>query len=203
MPLSPYTGPFGRPELSHLLRRTLFGCSNADLEFFNGLSLAQVVDALLDIDGTTTPPLKTYWELNGNVPDPTLIDPQVPFGATWVNTPRYGNGPEELTELTSQRIQSYLWWRTGLMVEQDRDVREKLVLFWSNLLPTQVLQVFNPRVSYEYDQLLRTNCTGNFRQLMYNVSTSGAMLIYLNGYLNTAVAPDENYARELMELFTT
>ena len=46
MPLTPYAGPFGRPELIHLLRRTLFGVSPADLAHFNGMTLQQVVDEL-------------------------------------------------------------------------------------------------------------------------------------------------------------
>ncbi len=202
MPLTPYTGPFGRPELTHLLKRSLFGCTNADLAHFNGQTLDQVIDALLDFTNDTAPPLKVYWNLNGNTPDPSLLDPQVPFGSTWVDTVRYGNNDVELTELTSARVQSYMWWRAGLMLQQDRTLREKLVLFWGNHMPTQVFQVFNPRLSYEYDQLLRTQAIGNFRQLIHDVSINGAMLIYLNGYLNTNAAPDENYARELMELFT-
>ena len=201
MPLTPYTGPFGRPELTHLLKRSLFGCTNADLTHFSGQSLDQVIDALLNFTNDTTPPLKTYWNLNGTAPDPNLLDPQVAFGETWIDTIRYGNDVE-ITDLTSARIQSYMWWRTGLMVQQERTLREKVALFWFNHMPTQVFQVFNPRLSYDYDQLLRTQALGNFRQLIHDVSTSGAMLLYLNGYLNTVTAPDENYARELMELFT-
>lgn len=202
MPLTPYTGPFGKPELTHLLRRTLFGCTIADLAYFNGQTLDQVIDALLTFTNNTTPPVKTYWDLNGGNPDPNLIDPQVAFGATWVDTIRYGNTDVEITELTSARVQSYMWWRTGLLVDQERNMREKLVLFWFNHMPTQPFTVFNPRTSYVYDQLLRDNCLGNFRQFIYNMSIDGAMLDYLNGRLNTNTAPDENYARELMELFT-
>lgn len=201
MPITPYTGPFGRPELTHLLRRTLFGCSSADLVHFNGQSLDQVIDALLTFTNDTTPPVKTYWRLNGTTPDPNLLDPLVPWGSTWIDTVRSGS-QTEITDLSGARVQSYMWWRAGLMVHQQRTMREKLVLFWFNHMPTQVFQVFNPRLSYEYDQLLRDQCLGNFRQLIHDVSISGAMLIYLNGFLNTASAPDENFARELMELFT-
>ncbi|MBK6343399.1 MAG: DUF1800 family protein [Flavobacteriales bacterium] len=74
--------------------------------------------------------------------------------------------------------------------------------FWHNHLPTEFGAIFNPRLTYVYDQLLRTQCLGNFRTLIHDISIDGAMLVYLNGYLNTAAAPDENYARELMELFT-
>ncbi len=88
------------------------------------------------------------------------------------------------------------------MVYQDRTLREKLTLFWFNHMPVEASAVFSGEMLYAYDQILRDNCTGNFRQMIYAVSTSAAMLDYLNGRLNTATAPDENFARELMELFT-
>lgn len=198
MPIEPYTGPFGTPQLRHLLRRTLFGCSNADLAHFNGYSLEQTVQELLTFTNNTTPPIKTYWGLNGNTPDPSLMDPDVPFGTTWINTVR--DFQDDM--LTVNRIANFVYWRTGLFVQQERNLREKLTLFWFNHVPNQAFEVFIPELQYAYDQLLRDNCMGNFRELMYEVSTSGAMLVYLNGYLNTVAAPDENFARELMELFT-
>ncbi|HNE79958.1 MAG TPA: DUF1800 domain-containing protein [Flavobacteriales bacterium] len=199
MAITPYTGPFTDTELRHLLRRTLFGCSNADLDHFAGQTLQQVVDALLTFSNDTTPPVKTYWLLNGNTPDPTLIDANVPFGNTWINTPR--QTADEPT-VSGKRIESLVAWRTGLLAQQDRTLREKLTLFWNNLVPTEASTVFNPEFMYAYDQLLRDHAAGNFRELIHDVATSGAMLLYLNGYLNNYFAPDENFARELMELFT-
>lgn len=199
MPLTPYTGPFGAPELRHLIRRSLFGCSLGDLAHFNGMTLAQVVDELLTFTNNTTPPIKTYWLPNGGTPDPALVDPDVPYGSTWVNTPRAnGLNPDP----SGFRRSSFGGWHVGLMVEQERNLREKLVLFWHNLLVTQASTVQLGETIYRYFQLLRDNALGNFRELMYAISTDTGMLIYLNGYLNIAGSPDENYARELMELFT-
>lgn len=199
MPIEQYTGPFNAPELRHLLRRTLFGCSSADIAHFAGMTLDGVVDELLTFTNDTTPPIKAYWGLNGNSPDPTLIDPDVPFGSTWVDVVR---DPGLAVDPSTKRIESFASWRAGLLVHQDRNIREKLTLFWFNHMPVQAFQVFIPELLYTYDQLLRNNCMGNFRELIQQVSVDGAMLVYLNGYLNTVAAPDENYARELMELFT-
>lgn len=199
MPIQPYTGTFGRPELRHLLTRTLYGCSNADLAHFEGQSLQQVVDALLTFSNDTTPPLKTYWELNGGMPDPTAIDPAVPFGSTWVDTPV---PPAPAPDPNVLRTISWAAWKTGLMVQQQRNLREKLVHFWFNTIPVQAPGVVIGRYLYDYDQILRNNCMGNFRTMIREVSTSGAMLLYLNGTFNNVSQPDENYARELMELFT-
>jgi len=199
MPLTPYTGPFGAPELRHILRRSLFGCALGDMAHFNGMTLAQVVDELLTFSNTTTPPVKTYWLPSGGTPDPTLVDPDVPFGSTWVNTPRaLGLNPDP----SGFRRSSLAAWQVGLMVGQERNLQEKLTLFWHNLLVTQASAVQMGETVYRYDQLLRNNALGNFRQLLYSISTDTAMLIYLNGYLNIAGSPDENYARELMELFS-
>ena len=89
------------------------------------------------------------------------------------------------------------WW-AGNMLQQERNIREKLVLCWHTNLATQASTVQVAEPVYQMNQLLRDNCLGNYRQLMYDVSVSPAMLIYLNGYLNNVFAPDENYARELM-----
>ncbi|MCB0792084.1 MAG: DUF1800 domain-containing protein [Flavobacteriales bacterium] len=195
MALTPYSGPFGRPELTHLLRRTLFGVTPADLAHFDGMSLTQVVDELLTFTNNTAPPIKAY-SLNL---DPNAVDPDVPFGQTWVNTPRAtGLFPDPI----SYRRISLAEWLMGLMVGQERNLREKMGVFWQTNLTTQASVVQLPEPLYGYNQLLRDQCLGNFRQLMYDVTVHPCMLIYLNGYLNNVLAPDENYGRELMELFT-
>ncbi|MDX9751417.1 MAG: DUF1800 domain-containing protein [Flavobacteriales bacterium] len=199
MPLTPYTGPFGTAELRHLLRRTLFGCNNADLAHFAGQSLQQTVDALLTFGPGPAPTVKNYWLDAGAGPDPTLIDGAVPFGSTWVDTPR---DPDEEPAVSQKRIESFVAWRAGLLVQQDRTLREKMTLFWSNHMPVEATTVFNPDMLHAYDMMLRGHALGNFRQLVHDMSVSTAMLLYLNGYLNNVFAPDENFARELMELFT-
>lgn len=196
MPITPYTGPFGRPELQHLLRRSLFGCTAADRAHFEGMSLDQVVNELLTFTNDTTPPVRAYTDENG---DPNGIDAAVPFGSTWVDTPIT---PLNDTDVIEVRIRSFAAWWMGLMRGQQRNLREKLTLFWHNHLPTQVSIVYQSEMQYRQNQLLRSGCKGNFKQLIHDVSVEPAMLFYLNGYLNVAAAPDENYARELFELFT-
>jgi uncharacterized protein (DUF1800 family) len=93
------------------------------------------------------------------------------------------------------------WW-TGLMINQDRSIREKITLFWANHFGTESNEIGNSHYVYWHHALLRQNCLGNFKQLIKAVTIDAGMLRYLNGYLNTASAPDENYARELQELFT-
>lgn len=199
MPITPYTGPFGRQQLLHLLRRSLVGVTPADIAHFEGMTLNQVVDQLLTFSTAADPPLKTYWVNSGGNPNPGGVDPLVPFGSTWVDTPRDMNASPNVAPY---RNHSFLNWWVGNLLTQDRNLREKLVLFWSNTVVTQVWGVQDPAANYLYNKLLRDNCLGNYRQLMYDVTLHPAMLIYLNGFLNQVGAADENYGRELMELFT-
>jgi uncharacterized protein (DUF1800 family) len=137
------------------------------------------------------PPLKEYSVTGALVPDN-----DVPVGATWVN-----NVNNDGTIQSLRRASLKKWWM-GCMLNQDRSIREKMTLFWHNHFATESVDVGNANFLYKHVNLLRTRALGNFKQLVRDVTLDPAMLIYLNGRLNTATAPDENYARELQELFT-
>jgi uncharacterized protein (DUF1800 family) len=78
-----------------------------------------------------------------------------------------------------------------------------MALFWHNHFVTEI-QTYNfiAPFAYQYLSLLRTHALGNFKSFVYDIGLTPAMLIYLNGIQNRAGAPNENYARELLELFT-
>lgn len=190
MPLAPYTGTFGKPELLHLLRRSLFGVKKSDITYFSGQTLSQVVTALLTPSATMpAPPVNDY-----NIP--TYTDPNIPWGTTWVN------GPREPNILVDRSHSLRAWW-IGVMVNQDRTIVEKMVMCWHNHVPTDIeATVEEPIYSYRYNVLLRQQALGNFKTMMRQMSIEPAMLFYLDGYLNTKTAPNDNYGRELQELFT-
>lgn len=190
----PYTGVFGKSELLHLLRRTLFGVSPDDLKAFEGKTLTQVVDQLLTISTfAPAPPIRAY---QGRALE--SFDSPVPYGTTWVNIKP---NPSEQNPNGARRGSYKQWW-VQLMVNQDRNLREKMVLFWHNHLVTDTNDAVDlAELAYRYNVLLRSSSVGNFRKLMYDITLDAAMLRYLNGEKNTAGAPDENYGRELQELF--
>jgi uncharacterized protein (DUF1800 family) len=192
--LNPYTGTWGDEELLHLLRRTLFGAKRSDLAYFRGRTIDQVVDELLNPTAPApAPPIKEY-------ANPTTVgvnvDTAVLQGSTWVN-----NINNDGT-IQSLRRASYKKWLTGNLINQDRSIREKMILFWTDHFGNEATDVGNGNWMYSQHQLIRQHNLGNFKNLVRDISTDVAMLRYLNGYLNIATAPDENYARELMELFT-
>jgi len=196
--IQPYSGNFGKAEIQHLLRRTLFGTSKDDLNHFASKSLSEIVDELLTVSLTPpAPPIKTYTSKVGGVAVDD-IDPGVPFGTTWVNTPV---APTLTPNPDGPRRGNWKGWWTGLMIDQERNLREKMTLFWHNHLATEADTINIGTLIYYHHALLRKHAMGNFKTLIKEVTVDCGMLRYLNGEKNTVSAPDENYGRELQELF--
>jgi uncharacterized protein (DUF1800 family) len=93
------------------------------------------------------------------------------------------------------------WW-IGLMLTQGISLVEKMTLLLHNHFATQASIVGDARYLYKQNTLFRRFALGNVKELVKAVTVDPAMLVYLNGYLNKIPTPDENYARELQELFT-
>lgn len=189
--LAPYTGPWTESEVIHLLKRALFGAKRSDIAYFKTLTCAQAVDLLLTLPpDPPAPPVKEYaTPANATNPDTNILQ-----GDTWVNDPNNDG------TVNSLRRNSFKKWWMGLMINQDQNLREKMTLFWHNHLATESTDV-NAQFLYKHHAMLRSFALGNFKALMKAVTIDPAMLVYLNGQLNQAVAPDENYGRELQELF--
>ena len=77
-----------------------------------------------------------------------------------------------------------------------------MVLFWHNHFSTETADIGRAIWCYQNNAILRQYALGNFKQFVRAITLDTGMLRYLNGYLNTNTAPDENYSRELQELFT-
>jgi uncharacterized protein (DUF1800 family) len=190
--LTPYNGPWGFDQAAHLLRRTTFGVRKGDVDQLVALGSADAaVDFILDVPvDAPAPPINNY-----NNPD--FTDPDVPSGQTWVNAL-----PDFTGQAEGYRIESWRGWWLQHMVESEPHIREKMTLFWHNHFATQTSEVFIGRLAYQNNALLRSMALGNFKALVRAVTLDPMMLVYLNGYLNHKDAPDENYSRELQELFT-
>ncbi|MEO5685602.1 MAG: DUF1800 domain-containing protein [Chitinophagaceae bacterium] len=190
--LTPYSGPWDKEAVIHLLKRTMFGASLADTAYFSGISMSQAVDELLNpIAGLPAPPLKDYDTTGSDKPDNNIAP-----GTTWVND--YNNDGA----IEDRRMNSFKKWSIGVMINQDRSIREKMTLFWHNHFATESISAEDALALYKHHSLLRSSVLGNFKTLVKAITLDPCMLRYLNGYLNTNTAPDENYGRELQELFT-
>lgn len=183
--LAPYTGAWDILQVTHLLKRTMFGAKKADVDYFKSRTMNAAVDELINTVNTAPlPPVNNY------------ADPDVVAGETWVNAGVGSSGT-----VNNNRINSLHSWWTGLQLNQNRSIEEKMVLFWHNHLVTEHPGL-DPRHLYRYNVVLRQNALGNFKTMIKEITLNPAMLVYLNGNKNTAGAPNENYGRELQELFT-
>ena len=88
------------------------------------------------------------------------------------------------------------------MITAPQPLQEKLVLFWHDHFATSNDKVENPPLMASQNQLLRQSCTGNFKDLVKAINRDAAMMEYLDTVRNRKRQPNENYARELQELFT-
>lgn len=185
-----YKGEWKQTQVAHLLRRTMFGAKKEDVDYFLRKSPKKAVRELVRTAyPMPAPPINNY-------NDDKYQDPEIAPGADWTVATKYdgmNNG---------RRRNSFKSWWFGLMAAQDRSLREKMVLFWHNHFVTETNTVDNALFCYRYNVLLRKYALGNFKELVRAVTVEPAMLRYLNGYANTKKAPDENYGRELQELFT-
>ncbi len=194
--INEYTGPWETQQVVHLLKRTLFGVKPGDVAYFRNKSMTQAVDELLqETPFSSTPPLNNY-EVDGYV-DPSGVAAWQP----WVDT---GISLAD-AELNKKRNDSFKVWWVGQVLNESRSIHEKLVVFWHNHFATRTSE--NPeeikgRFWYNHYLTLRKDALGNFKKMVKDVTLDPAMLYFLNSASNTKNAPNENYARELQELYT-
>ncbi|MDP7737236.1 DUF1800 domain-containing protein [Mycobacterium paragordonae] len=174
---------------ARVLRRCGFGATGAEVDAVVGQNWPSYVDAALAADpdadrGALATPM------------PSLLPPQPPGrGATKAARAQYRR------RLSEQNDELTRWWLSR-MVAVERPLHEKLTLLWHNHFATSAQKVRIAAYMAAQNQKLRTLKLGDFRTLAYTMLTDAAMLRWLDGQLNTAKAPNENLAREFMELFT-
>ncbi len=168
--------PWNAARVSHLYKRLGFGASHADIQSALLQTPSQLVDDLVTAAKTAplSPPPSWYnWTLN--------------------------NYTDFSVESYDQLVEWYIHWLNEMLVT---GVREKMALFWHNHFVTKFSGYICPSYLYEYHKLLQQNAFGNFPAFVKAIAKTPAMLTFLDGRLNVKNAPNENYARELLELFT-
>jgi hypothetical protein len=183
----PYTGPWEFAQAAHLLRRAMFGPNYQQIKDAVANGMEATVDQLLADLAMPDPPLNYNFNQ----------DPNVPIGATWIDAPY-----SPTVNFLNYRYQSLYGWTIEQIFSEGVSIREKMTLFWHNHFVTASGIVVDTKFVYNYISLLRENSLGNFRELVKAITINPAMLRYLNGNQNNKFAPNENYARELLELFT-
>ena len=181
--LEPHLAPLDQPHAAHLLRRTGFGVSLDRLDASLGQPAATVAAQLVK-EALAAP-----------LPEPP----------EWINeAPPGGDAPRE--ERQAYNRNNTMWrneWVAAWYAEMHSlGLRERMTLFWHNHFVTEYRAYRSAPFAYRYVTLLRTHALGNFKDLVRAIGTEAAMLLYLNGAQNRVGVPNENYGRELLELFT-
>ena len=201
-----YAGVFADWEKKHLINRLTAGFRKNDLNLLSGLSVSQAVDFLIPAQANIpalAPPINNY---QGSQPDAA----GVAYGQTWVNSALQWNVSNHPETGYARIYGSLKNWQAGSYIKSNTSIAEKMVLFWYHFIPVQLFQLEQQspvginagRVMYNYLSLLRNNCLGNFKIMIRKICTDPAMMNYLSNQNNTAAEPNENFARELFELFT-
>lgn len=179
--LSAYTPtaqkPWNKERIIHLYRRMGMGPTPAQVADGLTRNPSDLVDSLIAATASMPSPTRPYWA-----------------GFTWDD---YENEGENA--LYEHRDDLRRTWYRDMV---DNGLRAKLTVFWHNHFVTQ-LEVYGcNNYLWSYFELLHRHCLGNFRTFVEEMGLTPAMLVYLNGNQNIKQQPNENYARELMELFT-
>jgi len=183
--LNVYIGTWTYETAGHLLRRTTFGPSHDLIQQSVSLGMVGTLKQLFKLPPLPAPPLRYIANVN---------DPNCPLGQTWTN--KRMNGETE----AQHREDSLRAWNFMQLYGEGMCIREKLTLFLMNHFGCGN----NPdvRSDYQFVHLLRSKARGSFKQIVKDVTISPAMLHFQNGDVNEESAPNENFARELLELFT-
>lgn len=175
-PFAPFlpsaNGSLEHRHLCHLLRRAAIGIAPQRLAEFKGRMPAQIVDAL------------TSYDPNDDRPYADMI-----------------RGLSGGLSIIHSADEAQRWW-IFRMLDSDRPMQERIALFWHNHFATSTGKVRQSALVSRQIDLFRRLGMGNFRDLLLAVTKDAAMLLWLDGSHNKRGRPNENYAREVMELFT-
>ncbi len=196
--LRPYGGRWNEQWAAHLMRRAGFGGSPEEIRALTAMSPSDAVSSLI------------HFSADGAAQPPDIFDP-----IAYVRETYAGRRPAEMgadqkraigKDVRKQERQSVLamqgWW-LDRMLNSHAPLQEKMALYFHGHFTSAAIQKgVTPPMVIAQNQLYRQNALGNLRDLTRSVSKDPAMLLYLDNAQNVAAHPNENYARELMELFT-
>jgi uncharacterized protein (DUF1800 family) len=181
--------PLGDEQARTFLTRTGFAPSAAEVERLAPLTQAQAVELVLRETTTTAATAAPGW-IDGRMLPPREL-----------RALSEAKRAEEQRRMVRQGLELRAWWLSE-MVATRSPLTERMTLFWHNHFVSAQPKVRYAPLMYRQNVLLRAHALGNFGQLLHAVSRDPAMLIYLDGVLNRRGQPNENFAREVMELFT-
>lgn len=206
--LTPYvprdSDPFDDVKAAHLLNRAGFGGTPEEVELIQKLGPEKAVEWLLDFPDAPA----VEQDDENNSPDLSSIAGSPSDFRQYYRQLR-DKTPDEKKQLQQQFMQANrqaveattAWWMNRMAFGK-YPLQEKLTFFWHGHFTTSAKDERAALLLWKQNELLRQNAAGNFETFVRSISRDPAMLDYLNNNENRKAHPNENYARELMELFT-
>lgn len=173
----------------HLLNRTGFAATRAEIATFAELNRAAAADALL-----------SRANARAALPPPAWVDDAPPPPAR-LQAMTQEQRMAELRKNVERAFELREWWFREMLTTRS-PLTEKMTLFWHNHFATSQQKVRFTPLMYRQNVMLRKNALGNFGTMLREIARDPAMLIYLDGANSRKEQPNENFAREVMELFT-
>lgn len=177
--------PWDRRRAAHLLQRAGFGPVPHEIDRAVRDGLAGTVERLLNAELKPSEP--PSWVSAADDPPPMQLTQEERM--------------RRVIQEAQRNMETKRWWLER-MAFADPPLREKMTVFWHGHFATETRKVRIARNVLRHNEMLRANALGDFRTLLKSVSRDPAMLRYLDNNTNRKEHPNENYARELMELFS-
>jgi len=182
--------PMGFDEARHLLARTGFGPTDAEIRGYASLTREQGVNLVLrDVRTQAITPAPAF----------TLQTTALRYPGADTVTPEERRAFQQ--QLVRQGLELRAWWMHEMLVTPS-PITERMTLFWHNHFVSSQQKVRFSRLMYQQNVTLRANALGSFADLLHAASKDPAMLVYLDTAQSRKAQPNENFAREVMELFT-
>lgn len=204
--LEPYAGPWNAREAAHLYRRAGFGGSPDDVARAAGAGMQAAVNAFL------RPPVEAVLPAGPQLVSDRLSPDE--RQTLMVNATRAAGGQNAAPDAAIVQVRRKIagahrdntiamqrWW-LDRMIASPAQLHEKMTLYWHGHFTSAYQKGITAEALVNQNNLFRANALGNIRDLTLKVSQDPAMLRYLDNAQNFKAHPNENYARELMELFT-
>jgi len=176
----------------HLLNRASFGASTREIERAVALGPEALVDELLRCDSWVEEPYYSRKRLDGPVYKRLM---------SLTGEAQYDAVDRQHAEDRAQSKDFVLWWVARILAARE-PLRERMVLFWHGHFTSSLGIVKSSYEMIQQNQLYRRLALGNFRELLHEVAHDPAMLLYLDNDSSRKEHPNENFARELLELYT-
>ena len=199
--LAPYSGNFGFDQRKHLLNRTMVGLCKKHLDDLENLNLQGALDLILTPEIFDEPINNYYHQLTASDYEELYNNEDVPAGEPFINRPYADNESGELEQFGYERYTAIISWVNQRIYKQNTSIHWKLFVFLHNLVPTRCFDLGH-KAAFLYIKLLFEACFGSYKEFIYKVTLDPSMLDFLNLALSQKETPDENYAREVQELFT-